>query len=173
MERMGSLRVDGELLRFIAEEALPGTGVSAETFWSGAEAIIHEFSPVIRTLLEQRNDLQRQIDDWHRAHPGPILDSVAYERKLRDIGYLLEEPADLEITTENVDTEIARQAGPQLVVPLTNARFAVNAANARWGSFYDHCRQGIARYCIPARHRVARWLRPLCGCRSGARRHPR
>lgn len=137
MERVADLQIDAGMLSFFTDELLPATGISPEAFWPGVSAIVHELSPVIRGLLERRDDLQRQIDGWHRAHPGPIADAAAYERFLRGIGYLLDEPADFLITTENVDTEIARQAGPQLVVPLTNARFAANAANARWGSLYD------------------------------------
>ncbi|MCU1411142.1 MAG: malate synthase [Rhodoglobus sp.] len=135
--RIAGLDIDSGLADFVAEEALPGTGIPVDDFWSGAATIIDEFSGQIAALLATRDDLQRQLDDWHRAYPGPIADPVAYEAFLREIGYLLPEPADFEITTTGVDSEIAVQAGPQLVVPLTNARFAANAANARWGSLYD------------------------------------
>jgi malate synthase len=121
---------------FVEREALPGTGVDAGKFWSGASAIIHDLAPRNRELLARREELQATIDDYHRAHPGQP-EPVAYRRFLEDIGYIVDEPADFAIETSGVDTEITAQAGPQLVVPLLNARFASNAANARWGSLYD------------------------------------
>ena len=134
--QVGGLAVAAVLHRFVEEEALPGSGVEAEVFWSAADAIVHEFAPRNRELLDRREQLQAQIDDWHRAHPGRP-DPESYAAFLREIGYLPEEPADFTITTSGVDTEVTDQAGPQLVVPLLNARFATNAANARWGSLYD------------------------------------
>ncbi|HEV7743091.1 MAG TPA: malate synthase G [Pseudolysinimonas sp.] len=136
LDRAG-LSVDSELVSFLEEEVLPTTGLAAGAFWHGAESVIAEFGPAVAAALARREHLQREIDAWHRAHPGPIDDAGAYTTFLRSIGYLLDEPATVSITTEDVDTEIARQAGPQLVVPLTNPRFAANAANARWGSLYD------------------------------------
>jgi malate synthase len=134
--QVGGLRVAAGLHRFIVEEALPGTGVDPDTFWEGADALFHDLAPRNRELLARREELQRRIDDWHREHPG-LPDADAYTAFLREIGYLLDEPEDVEVTTTDVDDEVARIAGPQLVVPLLNARFAANAVNARWGSLYD------------------------------------
>ena len=134
--QLGGLSVAGSLHRFVEEEALPGSGVEPEAFWAGADAIIHDLAPRNRELLARRDELQSRIDDWHREHPGRP-DAEAYTAFLREIGYLLDEPADVAVTTADVDDEVARIAGPQLVVPLLNARFATNAANARWGSLYD------------------------------------
>lgn len=134
---VGSLQVDADLKSLIDERVLPGTGVSVDTFWSALEQITGEFAPRNRALLAKRDELQTQIDDWHRARAGQPHDAEAYKAFLTDIGYLAEEPADFKISPQNVDTEIAAQAGPQLVVPVKNARFALNAANARWGSLYD------------------------------------
>ena len=129
------LSVSAVLHRFVAQEALPGSGVDETTFWGGLSSIVHDLSPTNRELLAVREELQTQIDRRYRGQDGEIL--VDEETFLRRIGYLVEEPADFEISTISVDDEIARVAGPQLVVPLLNARFAVNAANARWGSLYD------------------------------------
>ena len=131
------LQVDAELARFIDAEVLPGTGVEPAAFWAGFDALAHELAPKNRALLAERDRLQAALDDWHRAHPGPIADMAAYRGFLQDIGYLVPVPAQVSATTANVDAELARQAGPQLVVPITNARYALNAANARWGSLYD------------------------------------
>ena len=134
--QIGRLRVAEVLHRFVVEEALPGSNVEPEAFWSGADAIIHDLAPRNRELLARREELQQQIDDYHQSSRG-APDPKAYEEFLRGIGYLVAEPDDFEVTTSGVDTEISEQAGPQLVVPLLNARFATNAANARWGSLYD------------------------------------
>ncbi|MFT0849253.1 malate synthase G [Achromobacter sp. F4_2707] len=131
------LQVSKELHDFIESEALPGTGVDAAAFWSGFDAIAHELTPRNRELLAQRDQLQARLDEWHRANPGPIADADAYENFLREIGYLQPEPASVSLATNKVDAEFSQQAGPQLVVPVTNARYALNAANARWGSLYD------------------------------------
>ena len=131
------LQVADVLQRFIEEEALPGTGVQAEAFWKGFDALVHELAPKNRALLAERDRLQTELDNWHRAHPGPIQDMPAYRAFLESIGYLLPAPASVQATTANVDSEITQQAGPQLVVPVMNARYALNAANARWGSLYD------------------------------------
>ena len=131
------LHVAEELYSFVRDEALPGTGLDAGEFWDGAAGLIAEFSPRVRELLEVRDRLQQQIDEYHRTQGGAEIDPEAYEEFLRSIGYLVEEPADFSISTDGVDSEIASVSGPQLVVPLLNARFAANAANARWGSLYD------------------------------------
>ncbi|ALI56708.1 malate synthase G [Celeribacter marinus] len=137
LETRHGLQVNTDLARFIEAEALPETGVAADAFWSGLSALVHEFGDTNRSLLEKREDLQRQIDQWHIARRGMAHDETAYKAFLSDIGYLLEEGEDFKIETANVDPEIATIAGPQLVVPITNARFVLNAANARWGSLYD------------------------------------
>jgi len=132
-----SLQVSEVLQTFIDDEVLPGTGVSSATFWAGFDAIVRDLAPKNAALLAERDRLQAEIDAWHRAHPGPITDMAAYRDFLERIGYLLPLPADVQATTLNVDAELALQAGPQLVVPIANARYALNAANARWGSLYD------------------------------------
>jgi malate synthase len=132
----GGLQVARALHRFVSEELLPGTDVDPEAFWDGAGAIIHDLAPRNRELLARREEIQARLDEFHREHPG-APDAEAYTALLRELGYLLDEPADVSVTTDGVDAEVARIAGPQLVVPLLNARFATNAANARWGSLYD------------------------------------
>ena len=131
------LQVAPLLQRFIEDEVLPGTGIDATAFWQGFSTLVHDLAPRNRELLAERDRLQTELDTWHRQHPGPITDMAAYQSFLRGIGYLVESPEQVSITTTHVDREIAEQAGPQLVVPLSNARYALNAANARWGSLYD------------------------------------
>ena len=131
------LQIAPTLQRFIEDEVLPGTGIEAAPFWQGFSTLVHDLSPQNRALLAERERLQAELDSWHRQHPGPIRDMAAYQHFLQGIGYLVDAPENVQISTHNVDREIAVQAGPQLVVPLSNARYALNAANARWGSLYD------------------------------------
>ena len=135
--QVGGLQVAKVLFDFVNNEAIPGTGVTAEQFWAGADKVIHDLAPKNKALLAKRDDFQARIDTWHQTHAGQAHDPVAYKAFLQDIGYLLPEAADFQTSTQNVDDEIARMAGPQLVVPVMNARFALNASNARWGSLYD------------------------------------
>ncbi len=133
----GKLKVAAPLHAFIAEEALPGTGLEPAVFWQRFEAIIATFAPQNRTLLEKRDALQARIDEWHRSRAGSPHDAAAYEQFLKEIGYIVDDVGDFSVGTANADPEIAQLAGPQLVVPVMNARYALNAANARWGSLYD------------------------------------
>ncbi len=133
----GNLLVAPELASFLELEALPGTGIDEKTFWAGFSTLVGEFGPRNAALLRRRNELQSQIDAWHLARRDLPHDRSAYKAFLAEIGYLLPEGDSFTISTENVDPEMASVAGPQLVVPITNARFALNAANARWGSLYD------------------------------------
>jgi malate synthase len=137
MSERNGLAVAQSLERFVENEALPGTGIDKETFWSGFSAIVHDLAPLNRALLEERERIQAELNRWHSEHPGPVTDMKAYRSFLEDIGYIVPAPAEVRATTENVDSEIAEQAGPQLVVPLSNPRYVLNAANARWGSLYD------------------------------------
>ena len=130
------LSVARELHDLVNNEIIPGTGVDPDEFWEGFSQLIDDLGPKNRTLLEKRSHIQAQVNEWHQAHPGAI-DFPAYKQFLKDIGYLVPEGDDFKITTANVDEEIAVVAGPQLVVPVSNARYALNAANARWGSLYD------------------------------------
>ncbi len=136
-EARNGLKISVELADFIENRALSGTGVSAEVFWAGLSRMVTELGPKNRELLAKRADIQSRIDAWHEMRQGQDHDAAAYEAFLKEIGYLVEEGADFRIDTANVDPEIALTPGPQLVVPITNARFALNAANARWGSLYD------------------------------------
>ncbi len=131
------LRVASELKSFIDNEALPSTGVDPTAFWSGFSSLVTDLAPKNAALLKKRDDLQLAIDEWHKKNPGPILEMTAYRQFLESIGYLVTPPKQVQATTSNVDDELAIQAGPQLVVPILNARYALNAANARWGSLYD------------------------------------
>ena len=135
--RTHQLDVATELFDFIEQQVLPGTGVDSGAFWRGFDAIVTDLAPKNAALLAERDRLQAELDQWHKAHPGPIRSMKAYRAFLTRIGYLVPEPAKVRATTKNVDAELALQAGPQLVVPILNARYALNAANARWGSLYD------------------------------------
>ncbi len=136
IEKAG-LQVATELAHFIETQALPGTGIAPDAFWSGTAQIFATFAPENRALLAVRDTMQAQIDAWHTDHAGAPIDQPAYQAFMHEIGYLVPEPAPFAITTTNVDPEVATLAGPQLVVPVLNARFLLNAANARWGSLYD------------------------------------
>ena len=131
------LQVDLQLVDFLEKKALPGTGVAADVFWTQFSRLVHELGPKNLALLAKREYIQKQVDSWHVQHRGRDHDAESYTAFLREIGYLMPEGPAFEIETENVDPEIAQVPGPQLVVPITNARFALNAANARWGSLYD------------------------------------
>ena len=131
------LQVATVLHTFVNQQVLPGTGVSADKFWQGFDAIVADLSPKNTALLAERDRLQTEQDAWHKANPGPISDMKAYRAFLEKIGYLVPVPKNVTTTTSHVDDELAKQAGPQLVVPVLNARYALNAANARWGSLYD------------------------------------
>ncbi|TDV67850.1 malate synthase G [Pseudomonas sp. LP_7_YM] len=134
-----NLKVAANLKRFVDEDVLPGTGLSPEVFWADFDSLVHDLAPINRELLAERNRLQTQLDKWHKSNPGPVTDMPAYIAFLLSIGYLQPVPAEVKVkvTTSKVDIEVSEQAGPQLVVPAANARYALNAANARWGSLYD------------------------------------
>ncbi len=133
----GELQVDKTLYDFVNDEAIPGTGIEAEAFWFAFADILEALTPLNRELLARRDDLQAMIDAWHRDHKGGLFDQAVYKDFLKEIGYLVPEGEAFEASTANVDPEFSEVAGPQLVVPVTNARYALNAANARWGSLYD------------------------------------
>lgn len=134
--QVGNLQVAQELYDFVNSKALPETGVEQEAFWAGFDQLVHDLAPVNKELLAKRDELQAKINEWHKSNPGAI-DFAAYKSFLQEIGYLEPQVEDYKVSTENVDKAIAVQAGPQLVVPINNARYAINAANARWGSLYD------------------------------------
>ena len=131
------LKVATVLKDFIDQQVLPGSGLDAAAFWAGFDKLVTDLAPKNAALLAERDRLQAELDAWHRANPGPVKKAAAYRKFLQKIGYLVPDPGPVKATTKNVDAELARQAGPQLVVPITNARYALNAANARWGSLYD------------------------------------
>src|SRR6202050_5517188 len=134
---VANLQVAKVLHDFIVDEVLPGLGIKALAFWEGLDRLLDRFGPVNRALLRKRDTLQAQIDEWYGARHGQTVDAGAQKTFLEQIGYLLPEGSPFAVDTANVDDEIAAVAGPQLVVPVSNARYALNAANARWGSLYD------------------------------------
>ena len=131
------LKIDSSLYDFINKEVLPGTDLGPEDFWKRFSKTVEELAPINRRLLEKRETIQKKLDDWHKKNAGKDFDKVQYLNFLKSISYIVEPKKDFKITTANVDEEIASIAGPQLVVPVDNARYALNAANARWGSLYD------------------------------------
>lgn len=133
-EKVGSFQVASELYQFINTEALPDSGVEQQQFWTDFEALVKEFAPENKALLAERDALQQKIDDWYRKNSG-AFEFAQYKSFLTEIGYLEPEPEDFQITTDQVDVEFSSQAGPQLVVPVNNARYAINAANARWEAY--------------------------------------
>ena len=131
------MQVDTILYRFIEDKVLPGTGIESDRWWRGFAQIVEDLAPKNAALLAERDRLQSELDAWHTAHPGPVRDVPAYRKFLESIGYLVPVPREVKVTTDHVDDELATTAGPQLVVPILNARYVLNAANARWGSLYD------------------------------------
>ena len=131
------LRIDANFKRFVDEEVLPGVELDAAAFWHNVDEIVHDLAPENRQLLAERDRIQAVLDEWHRSNPGPVKDKAAYKSFLRELGYLVPQPERVTVETTGIDSEITSQAGPQLVVPAMNARYALNAANARWGSLYD------------------------------------
>jgi len=136
-QEVNNLKVSKDLLTFINEELLKDTNISPEKFWRGFDDAIHELSPKNKELISKRQDLQRKIDSWHIENKGKEIELEKYKKFLKEIGYLKDEGQDFKIETNNVDDEITKIAGPQLVVPIMNARYTLNAANARWVSLYD------------------------------------
>ena len=134
---LGSLSIAPELLNFINNELLPGTGITKKRFWNGFDKCVHELTPINKKLINNRDIIQKKIDKWHINNKGKELNLIAYEKFLKEIGYLVKEGENFSIETKNVDEEISNIAGPQLVVPIMNARYSLNAANARWGSLYN------------------------------------
>ena len=135
--KKGNLIISSVLLNFVNQEVIPGTGIDAEDFWKKFDLAVHELAPANKTLIEKRESIQKKIDEWHFANKGREVNKNEYIKFLKSINYIIEEKEDFQISTQNVDEEIAKIAGPQLVVPIDNARYALNAANARWGSLYD------------------------------------
>ena len=135
--KIGNLTIGSALVEFINKEVIPGTDINVDTFWKKFDSAVHELAPVNRELIKKRETFQKNIDTWHLSNKGKNLDKEEYIQFLKSINYIVEEKEDFQVTTQNVDDEIAKIAGPQLVVPVDNARYAVNAANARWGSLYD------------------------------------
>ena len=137
MIEKNGLKISSTLFNFINNEVIPDIKIDSEDFWNKFSKVVHELSPVNKGLLKKRDNIQKKIDDWHKASKGKDLNKIEYLNFLKSIGYLVEEKDDFKIETDNIDNEISSVAGPQLVVPVDNARYALNAANARWGSLYN------------------------------------
>ena len=135
--KKGNLTIDSVLFEFVNTEVVPGTDIDAEDFWKKFDLAVHELAPINKDLIEKREIIQKKIDGWHLANKSKKLNKNEYITFLKSINYIVKEREDFQISTQNVDEEIAKIAGPQLVVPIDNARYALNAANARWGSLYD------------------------------------
>ena len=135
--KKGNLTINSVLFEFVNQEVIPGTNIDIEDFWKKFDLVVHELAPINKALIEKRESIQKQIDEWHLTNKGKELNKNEYIKFLKSINYIVEEKEDFKISTQNVDEEIAKIAGPQLVVPIDNARYALNAANARWGSLYD------------------------------------
>ena len=135
--KIGNLTIASLLFEFINKEIIPGIDINVDEFWKKFDTAVHELAPINKALIEKRETIQKQIDTWHLANKDKDLNKDEYIKFLKSINYIVEEKEDFQITTQNVDDEIAKIAGPQLVVPVDNARYAINAANARWGSLYD------------------------------------
>ena len=133
------LKISSKLFEFVNNEAIPGTDVNSDDFWDKFSKIVHELAPINLRLIEKREIIQKKIDDWHKSNNEKEFNKIEYINFLKSIGYLLEQKEDFKIETTGVDPEISSIAGPQLVVPVDNARYALNAANARWGSLYNAC----------------------------------
>ena len=134
---VNNLTIDEDLLNFINNEVIPGTDIDSKVFWNSFDEVVHKLAPKNRELIQRREKIQKKIDDWHLSKKGSSIDKSEYFNFLKSIQYVVDEKSDFKISTSNVDKEISSIAGPQLVVPVDNARYALNAANARWGSLYD------------------------------------
>ena len=134
---ISNLNVDENLVKFINDEVLPGTNINGKKFWESFSEVVNKLAPKNKSLIQKRTEIQKKIDEWHISKKESIFDKKEYINFLKSIGYIVEEKSDFKISTSNVDQEISSIPGPQLVVPVDNARYALNAANARWGSFYD------------------------------------
>ena len=134
---VNNLKVSEDLIKFVNEEVMPGTNLDADKFWKGFDEAIHKLTPINKKLLKKREEIQKKIDDWHLSRKDSNFNKDEYFKFLKSIDYIAEDQGDFNIETSNVDEEISSIAGPQLVVPVDNARYALNAANARWGSLYD------------------------------------
>ena len=132
------LKINSKLFNFINNEVIPGTDIKSDEFWKNFEKTVHELAPLNKKLIKKREDIQKKIDEWHKQNRGKEFNKKVYTEFLRSISYIVDEGEDFNIKTDNVDKEISSIAGPQLVVPVDNARYALNAANARWGAFIMH-----------------------------------
>mgnify|MGYP001389716945 FL=1 len=131
------IKINSKIFEFVNDEVIPGTNIKPEEFWNNFTKVALELAPINRNLIKKREDIQKKIDEWHKQNKEKDFDKKDYTEFLKSISYIVEEKEDFSIETKNVDNEISSIAGPQLVVPVDNARYALNAANARWGSLYD------------------------------------